>query len=273
MLPGDLRGEDDLFDGTSGEWGLPIVFLQGYGAPGNAQVVANLRRGRHAVVVASWLLDEAARHGCRAALTPPGLDRGIFYPGPASESREPVVSMMTSATDWKGTDDGLRALELASRDGVPFTTRLFGREDLGLPASDARPLVGPSREQVAALMRASAVFVCPSWEEGLGLPGLEAMACGAALATTDTRGSRDYARDGATAVVCPPREPAALGAAVIGLLREPRTRARLARAGLAHVHDSVRSWPQAAADFARAIDNLISGNDLVNGRPATAPRD
>ena len=51
------------------------------------------------------------------------------------------------------------------------------------------------------------MLVLPSWEEGLGLPGIEALACGAALARTDTKGGRDIALDGETALVTPPAAP------------------------------------------------------------------
>ena len=58
------------------------------------------------------------------------------------------------------------------------------------------------------MLREAAVLVLPSWEEGLGLPGIEALACGAALASTDTKGGRDYALAGETAPAhstAPPR--------------------------------------------------------------------
>ncbi len=85
-------------------------------------------------------------------------------------------------------------------------------------------LGGLSRGQVAEVLGEAAVLVLPSWEEGLGLPGIEALACGAALACTDTKGGRDYALPGRTALVTPSHRPDLLADSVIRLL---------ARAGVA----------------------------------------
>ena len=48
------------------------------------------------------------------------------------------------------------------------------------------------------LYNGSRIFLCTSTVEGFGLPALEAMACGAALVTTDNGGADDYAVDAVT---------------------------------------------------------------------------
>src|SRR5206468_2058059 len=111
----------------------------------------------------------------------------------------------------------------------------------------------PSRAEIGELFRQSAVFVCPSWEEGVGMPSLEAMACGAALATTDTKGSRDYATHGRTALVTPPRQPGRLAESILALLGDVPLRQRLSNAALRLVPRLYRPWPEAAAAFARAV--------------------
>ena len=108
------------------------------------------------------------------------------------------------------------------------------------------------------MLREVKVLVLPSWEEGLGLPGIEALACGAALASTDTKGGRDYALPGETALVTPPHEPELLADSVIRLLREPELSARLTMHGRKHVLATYPPWPQATAHFGQAIARLIS---------------
>ena len=90
------------------------------------------------------------------------------------------------------------------------------------------------------------------------MPGMEALACGAALATTDTRGSRDYALDGDTALVSPPRATEQLAENILRLLEDPDLRGRLARSGRQLVHERFPPWAEAATRFAGAVDEVIS---------------
>jgi glycosyltransferase involved in cell wall biosynthesis len=82
------------------------------------------------------------------------------------------------------------------------------------------------------------------------MPGLEAMACGAALATTDTKGSRDYAFDEKTALVSPPRQPEVLAANILRLLGGPALRDCLVRAALERAGD-YPDWRGASGHFMR----------------------
>lgn len=238
--------------------GRRYLYFQGYGALQNPAVLANLRRGWPVVATARWLVDEARRHGCAAAFAGYGLDRAIFHCREGVPRRPTQILMMTHSIDWKGTPDGLTALGQVLRARPAAEVVLFGVHDPGFPG--ARFVLRPGRREVAQLLRESAIFVCPSWEEGFGMPGLEALACGAALATTDTKGSRDYAYDAETALVTPPRDPGALAASITRLLDDGALRARLTAAGRRRAA-RYRSWPMAAAHFVRglALASLRSG--------------
>jgi glycosyltransferase involved in cell wall biosynthesis len=255
LLPADTQRFDRV-GAIPRRKGIPVLLFQGYGAPGNPAVIANLDRFDRVLAVATWLLDEARQHGCRVEHVPCGLDRSIFYAGRPAADRAPRVAMMTSSVDSKGTADGVRALEIVRHALPGVELCAFGKHD---PGGDIDFLASSpaTHRQVAELMRDSAVFVCSSWEEGFGMPGMEALACGAALATTDTKGSRDYAVDGETALVSPPRRPEALAATVVRLLRDPSLRGRLAASGQRLVHERFRPWPEAAKRFAAALRTVL----------------
>ncbi len=235
--------------------GVPLFFFQGYGTPGNPRVAGMLGLRPRVLAVSEFLLERALGHGCDAELFRPGLDRGLFHPPAGERKREPVVAMMTHATDWKATEDGLAALERVRAALPGIELRLFGGVEPEMPCTF---LGGLSRGQVAEVLGEAAVLVLPSWEEGLGLPGLEALACGAALACTDTKGGRDYALPGRTALVTPSHRPDLLADSVIRLLREPGLRDRLARRGREHVLATYPPWPQAAEAFLGAVSRLLS---------------
>jgi glycosyltransferase involved in cell wall biosynthesis len=239
--------------------GAPLFVFQGYGSVGNPRVSAMLERRPRVLAVSSFLVERARASGCPAELTRPGLDRTTFFAGPPCEEREPVVAMMTHANAFKAMDDGLETLARVHAAVPAAKLVLFGGEQPPpgrLPAT-ASFLGELSREQVGTLLRRASVFVCPSLEEGLGLPGIEALACGAALASTDTRGSRDYALHEQTALVTAPGEPLALADSVVRLLREDELRGRLSVRGLEHVLATYPPWPQAAARFSKAIAELL----------------
>jgi glycosyltransferase involved in cell wall biosynthesis len=157
---------------------------------------------------------------------------------------------MTHSLDWKGLEDALEAVALVRERRPEVQVTLFGTE----PVEGVGTYVAsPSHSEVAALLRASAVHVVASWEEGFGLTGAEAMACGAALATTDTKGSRDYAIDGHTALVSAPRDPRALAHNVVRLLEDVELRACLVAAGQRHLRAAMPPWGEAARRMALAL--------------------
>ncbi len=80
---------------------------------------------------------------------------------------------------------------------------------------------GPRRD-VPQVLAASDVFVLPSYlREGIPRVLLEAAAMGLPLVTTDTPGCNDVVEDGVNGFLTPPRDPAALGRAVLTLLDRP----------------------------------------------------
>jgi glycosyltransferase involved in cell wall biosynthesis len=216
----------------------------------NETIRARLRLGLRVVCPSKWLTEEARRSGSRATCVPNGIDTEIFFRGTPAGERPPVVSMMCHNLDWKGTDDGIAALDIVRKARPATEFKLFGRTEPEFPAEFHPHL---SQREVGEILRASAVFVCPSWVEGFGMPGLEALACGTALATTDTNGSRDYALDGETALVSPPREPEALAENVLRLLDDRELRGRLGADGAEFAHSHFHPWPQAAEAMRRAL--------------------
>ena len=89
----------------------------------------------------------------------------------------------------------------------------------------------PSPELLRRLYNDAAVFLATSWTEGWGLPGCEALLCGCALAATEVGGHLEYAHHNETALLSPPRDPAALARNVTELLRHPALRLQARRTG------------------------------------------
>jgi glycosyltransferase involved in cell wall biosynthesis len=77
--------------------------------------------------------------------------------------------------------------------------------------------------------------VCVPWYEPFGIVPLEAMACGVPVVASAVGGQVDTVVHGVTGLHVPPRDPAALAAALEDLLDHPERRAQLGRAGLERV--------------------------------------
>jgi glycosyltransferase involved in cell wall biosynthesis len=248
VYPADMRDAPLLRDLPAAA-GRPVMLFQGYGTPGSPVVEANLAAADASVAIAHWLVDVALSYGTPCAYVPQGLDCAIFHS--TSPKRSPRrVSLMTHSLDWKGLADALEALALVRRARPDVEVVAFGTE----PVEDVDSfLERPTRSEVAALLRSSAVHIVSSWEEGFGLTGAEALACGAALASTDTKGSRDYAFPETTALVSPPRDPAALAHNVLRLLEDPGLRQRLVATGQHQLRTVMPPWPEAARRMALAF--------------------
>jgi glycosyltransferase involved in cell wall biosynthesis len=94
---------------------------------------------------------------------------------------------------------------------------------------DRVSLVGVERD-MPAVYSAFDVFVLPSYREGFSRSAMEAAACGTAMVLSDIRGCREIGQDGHHLLLVPPRDPARLARALLGLLADPALRQRLGEA-------------------------------------------
>ena len=202
-----------------------------------AAVDATYRLPLTKIVISTWLRDvmrERFQSDAEVVVTP--VDPALFHPvGGARAPGPPRVLMLHHDYAWKGVADGFEAVAWARAKGEAFALVGFGvkppRETFAYDEFHR----DPPQAELARLYSSADIYLCPSWDEGLGMPSMEAIACGSALVTYDNGGSRDYARDGETALVAPRRDVAALAAALRRLLDDQPLRRRLAEAGRAHV--------------------------------------
>lgn len=124
------------------------------------------------------------------------------------------------------------------------------------PRIHVRPYV-TSNADLIDLYRRHSVFVLPSFFEGQPLVMIEAAALGLAIVTTDVCGMRDFIRAGENGLTVPVADPAALAAAIGGLLTDPVRARRLGDAArtVARTH----TWEAAAVKIAHAYRQATGG--------------
>lgn len=133
------------------------------------------------------------------------------------------------------------------------------RRRLGLEATVTFTGFVPD-EDLVALYNAAAAFVLPSFEEGFGLPAVEALACGAPVAAS-RRGSLPEVL-GEAALFFDPGNVGDIAAALTRLLRDEALRLELRAAGLARA--ARYSW---SASAQKAVQILVEVATSPRSRP------
>jgi hypothetical protein len=189
--------------------------------------------------------------GVRAVVINSGVNPNHFRPVEIPKTYD-VLCYGDREREWKGTRD------------IEAACRLLGLT----PATyDGK---GIPQERMAEEYCRARVFVHGSWYEGFGLPGLEALACGVPLVTTDSGGPRDYAFHEETALVVPPREPRAMADAIRRLHGDEALCEKLARQGRELVTRCFR-WPDKACEVVRVLERALAAPDETTPRePAAA---
>lgn len=200
----------------------------------------------------NWTADMiAVDTGHRPLVQLGGANREVFRPygGP---KLYPLLCTGDSKRLWKGTETIQEAARIL---GVPLEA--YAPKDLSQPAL--------GREYDAAR-----VFAVGSWYEGFCQPGLEAMACGVSLVTTDNGGCLEYAIDGETALVVPRQDPVAMAAAIERLLDDEVLAKELVANGLELV-DRDFDWERRTDELAERFDGVVAGTALAPPPPRPAP--
>jgi glycosyltransferase involved in cell wall biosynthesis len=179
-------------------------------------------------------VDELAIYcGARAAVVGLGLPGERWLGPPSLPTRTTMALYLGDVRRRKGLMDFIQAAEIASK-SVPQLRVVIARKDEG-DVNCSVPhdvVVRPSDKCLAELYRSCGCFVSTSWFEGLGLPPLQAMACGAPVVVTDQRGARDYAVSEQNCLVVPIKSPAAVADAMVRILQNPPLARRLGAAGI-----------------------------------------
>ncbi|WP_432561324.1 glycosyltransferase family 4 protein [Kineococcus sp. SYSU DK003] len=224
------------------------------GGSAAAQAVTRryLRRAGRLFVLSTAQLPVLERWGLRAPqvqYVPQGIDTDFWTERPVAAATGTVASVGNDRHRDYATLAAAWPQILRADPGADLTVATT-REVAAGPRSRTVQLDHVAlREQV---YRRAAVVVVPLVPNvhcsGL-TASLEAMACGVPVVVTRTAGMEDYVADGETGLLVPPGDPAALAAAVSGLLADPDRAAAMGRAAAERVRQRF-STARMAADLA-----------------------
>jgi glycosyltransferase involved in cell wall biosynthesis len=249
------------------EKGKRFILLQGYAVFPRVVLNALFRAAVYKIVISRWLYELGLKLGVpphEMVHIPNGIDHDKYRLLAPIENRKPRVAMLYHPMRIKGAKDGLRALELARKQMPNLEAVFFGitLRPERLPDWIEYQSDPPQEELVRDIYNGSSIYLCPSWTEGWHLPPAEAMACGCAIVSTDIGGVRDYAEHEVTALLSPAKNPTALAANIIQLMKDDELRLRLAKAG----HERIQqfTWEHSTNLLEQLIKDRIERTSLQN---------
>lgn len=179
----------------------------------------------------------------RVAVVRHGVSLSRFLPAPAGEGALRILSVGT-LNPHKGFSHLVDALALLAADGLDFRGTIVGggrlEADLRRRVAQAglaeRVTLTGALDQAEVIRQYSrsdvlVLMAQPEWHWGIPNVIVEALAAGNAVITTRFGSVEELVRDGETGLLVPPRDPAALAAAIRRLADDPSLRRRLADAG------------------------------------------
>jgi D-inositol-3-phosphate glycosyltransferase len=231
------------------------------------------------------LVDDYGADPERVVLIPSAVNIELFRPVEQSSARRqislegegPTVAYVGRLLPRKDPRNIVRALALLRHElHIPARLLLVGGET-SEPDSEATPEIGAlqrlarelhvddavifyGRRQPGELhlyYGAADVAVTTPWYEPFGLTPLEAMACGRPVIGSAVGGITYTIADGETGLLVPPREPAALAAALRQLLTNPALRVEMGRAARQRVEREF-TWPVVARRTEALYRELIA---------------
>jgi glycosyltransferase involved in cell wall biosynthesis len=192
-----------------------------------------IRRVEAVLVENRQMFDHVAALGHqRVIVAPPGVDTNRFRPSQRTGQKPGyILSVCRFGDPRKGLSRIIDAYDIVTRsDPNAPPLMLAGRgtvdssivDDIRHRMLENRVLLRPNvaASELPGLYQGAAVFVQASYEEGLGLSLLEAMASGLPVVTTETAGSQETVVNGVTGWSVRQDPPGAVPASLAAKIRE-----------------------------------------------------
>jgi glycosyltransferase involved in cell wall biosynthesis len=210
------------------------------------------------IVISSWLLglvqEISGRPKDGIHVVANGINLQQFHNPNKVYHRPRRILMVYRTARRKGLADGIRAFELARAQYPDIQLIMMGlKRGAGVP-HHAEFHKNPGQDELRKIYSSCDILVFPSWQEGCGLPPMEAMACQCAVVATNVGAVPDYAIAGQTALVSEPQNPKALARNIMRLLDDEDELMRISQAGYERIKQF--TWERATEQLEQALMSL-----------------
>lgn len=245
--------------GLAPYYGKKVYFIQDYENwhYSDNYVNSSYKLGMKNIVVSHWLKQIVDKYSQdQTILVSNGININIFKPE-NRKRREHSLVFHYRSTPAKGCSYALETVSLLHEEYDDLYVSIISSEpqSIDIPCY-CHYYFNVTPNQVAEINNDSEVFICSTIDEGFGLPGLEAMACGCAVASTDYTGVHEYAVDGVNALLSPVRNSQAMADNVRRLFEDDKLRERIVTAGIETGKD--KSVEKSYQGFRAALEEILS---------------
>lgn len=175
------------------------------------------------IVISSWLKKKVDQYSPNPAyLVPDGINTDVFYPYvDVKDKIHHSVVFQWRPSKHKGGVYAFQVIKKLEKKYLDLTVYCISRDEApsDLPQSCVF-IQNATAEQVSEVNNKCQIFMCTSIEEGYGLPGLEAMGCGAACVSTSYSGVMEYAKNGENILLSAPRDVDAMYMNIVSLFED-----------------------------------------------------
>lgn len=208
------------------------------------------------IVISKWLKDIVDKHTTTPSVyirNP--IDINAYKPYiPNKKRNKYTIGMLYHPAPHKGCKYTLEAIFEVKKKFPETKLIMFGtfKPNFKLP-NWIEFHYKASQKETVDIYNTVSIFVCGTIKEGFGLTGLEAMACGAALVSTDYQGVREYAENGKNALLSPIKDSESLFKNIADLIENPEKKEKLIGNGQKSIFKF--SWNKAYNKFKQVILN------------------
>lgn len=253
----------DIVNGLPKCCGKKVYFIQGFENWNctDEEVYASYNLGMTNIVVANWLKNIVDAHSCKTSyLVSNCINTEVFNNKEVERRKHSIVFHYRSA-DYKGPKYALDTISIIKKRYSDLIVNMITTEKVNETIPKYFNIYSNiSAAEVARVNNESEIFLCSSIEEGFGLPGLEAMACGCAVVSTSYKGVLEYAVDGENALLSPVRDIDAMVKNIVRLFENDDLREKISKNGIKTGKE--RSLEKSAQKF----EDVLLGVSIENGR-------
>lgn len=220
----------------------------------NMEVTNTYNIGFQNIVIAKWLkkvVDSYSKMPSVYIQNP--INTKIYRViNPIDKRNNLKIGMLYHVRPNKGSKYAIEALKKVKEIYPKLEVEVFGATPRPQNLPDwFKYTENATQQQTVNIYNNISIFVNSSVKEGFGLTGLEAMACGAALISTDYDGVKEYAKNKVNSLLCPIRNSEILSKNIEFLIENPQKRIELANRG----HETAKSfsWDIAYRKFKETI--------------------